>query len=113
MTSVRATDGRGAVRKLVLITPEASTRRMLDAPANALGGIRFTPDGSIAYVERKDRTDNIYIQPPDGSAPRLIMSSDDGLGQFKWSPDRSKIVVTRQRVDSDVVLLRDTAVQRR
>ena len=105
--AVRAMDGRGLVRKLVLITPGASTRRMLDASADAVGNIRFTADGSaVSYVTSKDGTDNIHVQPLDGSAPRVMAASGQGLGG-RPSPDGSKLAVVRQRVDSDVVLLRD------
>jgi hypothetical protein len=31
------------------------------------------------------------------------------VGNFRWSPDGSKLAVGRQRIDSDVVLLRDQA----
>jgi Tol biopolymer transport system component len=87
---------------------------MLDVSADSPGGIRFTPDGTAAaYLARTDGTDSIHIQPLDGSAPRVIISANEGLGAFRWSPDGSKLAVERQRVDSDVVLLRNAAAQRR
>jgi len=40
---------------------------------------------------------------------RLMRFSGATVGNFRWSPDGSKLAVGRQRIDSDVVLLRDQA----
>ena len=113
MTAVRPKEGGPFVRKLVLMTPAASTR-VLDVPTGAAGVLRFTPDGSaVAYLVRRDGKESIQIHPLDGSATRAIASSGDPLAQFRWSPDGSTLAVVRQRVDSDVVLLRDGEGRRR
>jgi Tol biopolymer transport system component len=105
VTSVRGTDGRGAVRKLVLVTPGGPTR-LLDVAADSGANVRFTPDGSaVAYTARQNGTTNVVVQPLDGSPARLTPSHEDFAGSL--SPDGSQIAVLRQRVDSDVVLLRD------
>jgi Tol biopolymer transport system component len=99
-------------RKLLIITPARSTRQMVDADTNFAGGdVRFTPDGAaVAYVAREGSVDNIRIQPLDGSMPGVITSFSGGrIARFRWSPDGSQLALLRQRTDSDVVLLRDTA----
>jgi eukaryotic-like serine/threonine-protein kinase len=99
-------------RHLVVITPGAATRRF-QLPTEITGGFRFTPDGSaIVYGARKDGTTDIRIQPLDGSAPRLMASAEVNF-DGRLSPDGSKVGVIRQRVDSDVVLLRDGAASGR
>ena len=106
---VRASGGSGSGRKLALVSPGASTR-LLDLAADSQAAVRFTPDGSaVTYLVRKDGTTNILFQPLDGSAPRVTPSSADDFYGLR-SPDGSQIAISRQRVDSDVVLLRDGAV---
>jgi Tol biopolymer transport system component len=109
MTAFPAKDG-GMTRTLMLITPGAATPRLLEA-AEAIGAVRFTPDGSaVAYRAREHRVDSIQVQPLDGSPRRELMKfSGATVGGFRWSPDGSKLAVGRQRIDSDVVLLRDQA----
>ena len=103
---------RGIVRRLVIITPRSSTRRLVDAAADAGGRVTFTPDGSaVSYVTRKEGTANVYIQPIDGSAPRVMVSPDEAP-EGRPSPDGSKLAVMHQRVDSDVMLLRDGRLNR-
>ena len=111
MTAIRSKDG-GLTRTLQLITPGAAPR-LLEA-ADAVGAIRFTPDGAaVAYRVREHGVDSIQIQPLDGSPRRELMRfSGAAVGNFRWSPDGSKLAVGRQRVDSDVVLLRDHATER-
>jgi eukaryotic-like serine/threonine-protein kinase len=115
MTQVRGPAGRAFVRKLVLVTPGASARRMLDAPDDAMGNLWFSSDGAgIAYFVRADGMATLQIQPLDGSAPRVMTSvSGERLAGFRFSPDGSKLGVNRQRIDSDVVLLRDGAAHER
>jgi Tol biopolymer transport system component len=112
MTVIRAKNGRVA-RTLMLITPGASNPRLLELPAEATGVIRFAPDGSaLAYRLREHGMDSIHIQPLDGSPRRALMTfSGAVVDRFRWSPDGSKLAVSRQRTDSDVVLLRDQAKQ--
>jgi hypothetical protein len=52
------------------------------------------------------------MQPLDGSAPRVMASAEVNF-EGRLSPDGSKVAVMRQRVDSDVVLLRDGAAHGR
>jgi Tol biopolymer transport system component len=108
MSMIRAKDGH-LTRTLMLITPGASSPRLLDVPDEATGQIAFTPDSSaIAYRVRIHGTDSIHVQPLDGSPPHALMTfSGDAIGRFRWSPDGSKLAVVRQRSDSDVVLLLD------
>jgi len=86
MTAVRAKDG-GLIRMLQLITPGAASPRLLEA-ADAIGAIRFTPDGSgVAYRVREHGIDSIHIQPLDGSPRReFLRFSGVTVAAFRWSP---------------------------
>jgi eukaryotic-like serine/threonine-protein kinase len=112
MTAIRAKDG-GLTRSLQLMTPGAANPRLLEA-TDAIGTIRFTPDGSaIAYRVRERGIDSIQLQPLDGSPRReLTKFSGAAVVNFRWSSDGLKLAVGRQRVDSDVVLLRDQGKDR-
>ena len=99
-------------RHLAVITPGAGTRTF-DLPGEFTGDLAFTPaGGAIAYLLRHDGRTSIRIQPLDGSAPRVM-----ALGEINFdgrlSPDGSKVAVMRQRLDSDVMLLRDGAAHPR
>lgn len=108
MSAARTKDGH-LTRTLMLITPGLSSPRLLDVPDDSAGQIAFTADSSaIAYRVRRHGSDSIQVQPLDGSPPRALMTFPGrGLGRFRWSPDGSMLAVVRQRVDSDVVLVRD------
>ena len=105
----RVADTQKVERKLVLITLATSDRKVLAGAEFSAGEIRFTPDGAgVAYSARANGADNVRIQPLDGSAPRMMTAFSNGrVVRFRWSPDGSKLAVLRERVESDVVLLRD------
>ena len=67
--------------------------------ADAIGAIRFTPDGSaVAYRVREHGIDSIQIQPLDGSPRReLLRFSGVTVGAFRWSPDGSLLYFTSER----------------
>lgn len=55
-------------------------------------------------------TDNIWVQPVDGSAMRRLTNfSFQNTNSFEWSPDGRTLAILRFNVESDVVLLRDTS----
>jgi len=50
------------------------------------------------------------LQPFDGKPGRQITQfRSDFISGFLWSPDRKKLEVGRGHLESDVILLRDTA----
>ena len=86
-------------------------RRMLDPDPRVSGGPQFTPDGrALVYPIHESGTDNLWLQPLDGSHGRQITQfKSDGISSFRFSPDGKTIGVLRSHVESDVVLLRDEA----
>ena len=86
-------------------------RRMLDPDPRVSGGPQFTPDGhALVYPIHESGTDNLWLQPLDGSRGRQITDfKSDTISSFRFSPDGKTIGVLRSHVESDVVLLRDAA----
>lgn len=73
------------------------------------GSIRFSPDGkAVVYAFRHGGTDDLWLQPLDGSAGKQITDfKSEQISDFHWSPDGSQLGVIRGHIDSDVVLIRD------
>jgi serine/threonine protein kinase len=87
------------------------SRRMLDVNPRIAGAPQFAPDAnSLVYSIRENGTDNLWVQPLDGTAGRQITNfKSDTISSFRFSPDGKTIGVLRSHVESDVVLLRDAA----
>jgi eukaryotic-like serine/threonine-protein kinase len=72
---------------------------------------QFTPAGrALAYSVRQNGTDNLWVQPLNGSPRQQItnFSSGDQTMEFYWSPNGKTLGIVRSYQESDVVLLRDT-----
>jgi len=76
---------------------------------------QFSPDGkAIAYPIQEtgsglNREDNLWLQPLDGSPRRRLTNfASDNTRVFYWSPDGKTLGVLRSRVDSDIVVLRES-----
>ena len=71
--------------------------------------VEFTPDGkNVAYRVIDKGTDNIWIQPVDGSKGHPVTEfATDHIRYFSWSPDGKTLAVVRGHLISDVVLLRE------
>jgi Tol biopolymer transport system component len=85
--------------------------RLLDCdPGAANAGLNFTADGkAVVYAVTRNNVDNLWLQPLDGSAGRLLTNfKSDQIVNFSWSPDGKTLGVLQQRIEGDVVLLRDT-----
>ena len=89
---------------------QAPARRMIDPDPRVSDAPRFTPDGSALVYPIRDRgTDNLWLQPLNGSAGRQLTNfTSDTISAFRYSPDGKSIGVLRSHLESDVVLLRDT-----
>jgi eukaryotic-like serine/threonine-protein kinase len=94
-----------------LDSAEKATPQSLEPHPGILRRLRFTPDGkALAYAAAEGGTDNIWVQPVDGSAMhRLTNFTSQNTNSFEWSPDGKTLAVLRFRIESDVVLLRDTS----
>ncbi len=70
----------------------------------------FTPDGkAVAYIIHVNGVDNIWAQPIDGSPGSLVTSfTSDEISDFHWSPSGDKLGIVRGRMDSNIVLIRET-----
>jgi Tol biopolymer transport system component len=101
------------VYKIALVTLNAGPdppRRFLDPDPHVAGSPHFTPDGkALVYAIRENGTDNLWLQPLDGSRGRQITNfQSDTIQLTEFSPDGKSLGVLRSHTESDVVLLRDT-----
>ena len=101
---------------IVSLDPASKGAHQLLTPnPHITGSVHFTPDGkSLAYAVRENGIDNVWVQPIDGGPGHYITKfpSDQSRGGFAWSPDGKTLAILRGRLDSDVVLLRDTSSSR-
>jgi DNA-binding winged helix-turn-helix (wHTH) protein/Tol biopolymer transport system component len=73
---------------------------------------RFQPGGkAFAYVISEGGVDNLYLQPLDGTAGRFItaFANRDAILDFAFSPDGRSVVLTRDHLSSDLVMIRESA----
>jgi serine/threonine protein kinase len=111
-------DQKTPVGKIVLVPLHAGPKvqvRFLDpdhriAQSTRRTDIKFTPNGkAVVYVIRENGTDNLWVQPLDGSPGHQITNSPaDVIQAFQYSLDGKSLAVMRTRVESDIVLLHDT-----
>lgn len=85
--------------------------RLLDPNPAISSSPRFSPDGkALVYVITQNGVDNLWFQPLDGSArDQLTNFKLDRIRSFRWSPDGKSLGVLCERVEGDVVLLRESS----
>jgi len=105
------TDGRHQIALVPLDAGPTPSRRMLDPDPRIADAPQFTPDGNaLVYPIRENGTENLWLQPLDGSRGRQITNfKSDAISSFRFSPDGKTIGLLRSHIESDVVLLRDAA----
>jgi serine/threonine protein kinase/Tol biopolymer transport system component len=78
------------------------------AVADVHGGKpRWMPDGrAFTYVDGFNPSNNLWLQPLDGSAPRQLTHFADGkiIGHYAWSRDGRRLAMSRATQGSDIVL---------
>jgi serine/threonine protein kinase len=87
----------------------ASSIRIFPSQPTITFPVAFTPDGkNVAYRVIDKGTDNIWMQPVDGSKGHPVTEfTTDHIRGFGWSPDGKTLAVVRGHLVSDVVLLRE------
>ncbi len=86
-----------------------SSMRIFPSQPTITQPLQFAPDWkSVAYRVIDNGTDNIWMQPVDGSAGHQVTNfTTDHIRTFGWSPDGKTLAVARTHTVSDVVLLRE------
>ena len=112
-----STDQKTPIGKIVLVPLHAGPKvkvRFLDpdpriAQSTRRTDIKFTPNGkALVYAIREKGTDNLWVQPLDGSPGRQITNFPaDVIQTFQFSLDGKSLGVMRTRIESDIVLLRE------
>jgi len=107
-----------SVHKIVLVNPEPASgqplQRMLDPDPRISGGTEFTPDGkALVYPVSENGVDNLWVQPLESTGTashgrQITNFTSDNIRAFHYSPDGKSILLVQFRLESDIVLLRDT-----
>src|SRR5580658_918698 len=108
--AVHKTEPLGVSVKIALFEiGSQSPPRSLDA-AHCSGWVRFTPDGkSVAFANRENGVDNVWVQPLDASAGHAITDfQSEQIWSMSFSPDGKSLAVLRGHYDSDVILLQES-----
>jgi serine/threonine protein kinase len=100
------------IHALALIDVAANTEssvRIFPSQPTITFPVSFAPDGkNVAYRVIDKGTDNIWMQPVDGSKGHPVTEfTTDHIRGFGWSPDGKTLAVVRGHLVSDVVLLRE------
>jgi eukaryotic-like serine/threonine-protein kinase len=100
--------------KLMLRVDNVETHQMAysDIDQRALPDeLAYTPDGKgVVYLVREKGVDNLWLQPLDGAPHhQLTHFKKDKTFRFVFSPDGSKIAIECGELESDAVLLHDSA----
>jgi Tol biopolymer transport system component len=87
--------------------------RLIDPNPAISDSPRFTPDGkALVYSITQNGVDNLWLQPLDGTPGRQLTNfKTDRIRSFRWSPDGKSIGVLCERVEGDVVLLRESSTK--
>jgi Tol biopolymer transport system component len=69
----------------------------------------WSPDGRfVTYVHAENDVENLWRIPMEGGEPEQRTHFDaDHIREFAWSPDGTRMVVSRGRVNNDIVLLKN------
>jgi len=106
--------GAGIV-KIGLVNLDSATQaplRIIIPDSRGVGPSTFTPDSkALVYPIRENGIDNLWMQPLDGSPGRQLtnFTSTDTIVSLDYSLDGKNLGVLRSHVDSDIVLLNDSA----
>jgi Tol biopolymer transport system component len=101
-----------APRRVAIIPIEGGQPvKLFDLPANIIPDPSFewAPDGrALVYVDTRGGVSNLWSQPVDGGAPvQLTDFKQERIAVFNWSRDGQYLALSRGRVSSDVVLIKD------
>jgi eukaryotic-like serine/threonine-protein kinase len=114
LLAFRATsiDPTAPVSKVVIVPLHAGPQvqaKYLDPDPRIVGSPGFAPDGkAVVYPIRENGTENLWLQPLDGSAGRQITHFPaDSIQAFQFSLDTKTLGIMRTHTESDIVLLHD------
>ena len=84
----------------------ASVQKRFDIPA---GPVQWTTDGhSFLHIKTEEGVSNLWSQPiNEGKAIQITHFNDETIASFSLSRDGKRLLMSRGRTSSDVVLIRD------
>lgn len=83
-----------------------SMQKRFDIP---VGPVQWLNDGhSFLYIKTEAGVSNLWNQPiKEGAAKQITHFNDERIGGFSLSRDGKRLLMSRNRDSSDVVLIRD------
>lgn len=96
-----------------IYTIETGEKKRFELPISAIGegqiepSVKWTPDGrNLSFINAEKDVNNIWIQPLKGGKPtKMTDFKEYSIFNYDWSADGKKIVLTRGKVNNDVVLI--------
>ena len=100
----RSRDEQNKAIWMICRLPACTMRQRLPAIGQPTP-LRWTPDGSLAYVG--GQASNIWVQPLDGRPPyQLTQFADRTVVDFAWSRDGKQLAIARASTTNDIVLFK-------
>jgi serine/threonine protein kinase len=95
---------------LASTTPGGPYRTLKPQKPHVHGILLFSPDGrALIYASPTGEGESLWWQPLDDSPGKaLITLKDQQIFRFAWSLDGKKLLLVVGRLESDVILLRET-----
>ena len=111
VAKIRKPDGTAVLKAAVVSLATQRPPQLVDVDQNISYPPQFTPDSAgFVYSVFQHGVANLWLQPLHGGATRRITNFTSGdIRVFYFSPDGKTLGVLRTMVESDVVLLRETA----
>ncbi len=105
-------NANGSPGRIVLLPADGGPNpqpRFIDPDPRLVAEPQFTPDSkALVYIIHEKGSQNLWLQPLDGSSGRQITQfQGDDIQFFLYSPDGKSLGVMRTHSESDVVLLRE------
>jgi Tol biopolymer transport system component len=101
----RSRNEQNNVITMICDLPACSMPRKLP-PLGQPSPLRWTPDGSLAYVPTAVPS-NIWVQPLDGAKPHQLTNFPDReIVDFAWSRDGKRLAIARANRTNDIVLFK-------
>jgi eukaryotic-like serine/threonine-protein kinase len=110
----RRQHGGTSEQKIALIPLNAGPNpavRVIDPDPRISYPAIFAPDGkALTYAITENGVGNLWVQPISGGPGRQVTNfSSEQMGYYQFSGDGKSLLLQRRHMDSDIVLLRDTA----
>ena len=89
----RSMDDDKRTTQLWLAESKTEGGRQLTWDEGGASSPAWRPDGALSYLSSRGGTNQVWINPLDGTEPRPITELEQGVGDYWWSPDGTLLAV--------------------